>query len=184
MLALITYYLLPEGHFLTEYTFSTPTVGLDTKKLFARALLHFLQRLEENMNKIWCRSRELERVAHPLTNVGNRAQPGRAGFYPFLYPWVSSWRCLRSLNQDFCRHPLTFWVFLMHELRLRPQGPVCHLQRSHQHRLQECNNRYSGTQPPQPLLSVLGWERENCSRVFSGCQRAKEKLITTYAALP
>lgn len=27
--------LLPEGHFLTEHTSSAPTVGLDTKDLFA-----------------------------------------------------------------------------------------------------------------------------------------------------
>lgn len=46
-LVLIMYYLLPEGHFLTEYTFSAPTVGLDTKGLFAWALFHFLQWLEE-----------------------------------------------------------------------------------------------------------------------------------------
>ena len=93
-----------------------------------------------------------KQLAHPFTNAGSWARPGRTGFYPFLCLWVSSRHYLRSLNQDFHRHPLTFWVFLMHKLRLWPQGPVCHLQRSRQHRLQERNNRYSGTQPPRPLL--------------------------------
>lgn len=61
-LALVMYYLLPDGHFLTEHTFSALTVGLDTKELFAWALFHFLQGLEGNMYKIWCWSREPEQM--------------------------------------------------------------------------------------------------------------------------
>lgn len=111
-------------------------------------------------------------------------QPGKTGFYPVLCSWVSSWHYLRSLNLDFYGHSLTFWVFLMHKLHVWPQGPICHLQWSHQHQLQECDNRYSGAQPPWPLLSSLGWEGENCSRVLSDFQIAKENLITTCTALP
>jgi len=72
VLALIMYYFLPEGHFLTEHASSAPTAGLDSKALFAQALLHSLQGLEENMNKIWCQSREPEQVSgSPLTNTGS-----------------------------------------------------------------------------------------------------------------
>lgn len=123
VLALNMYYLLPEGHFLTDYTFSAPTVGLDTKKLFAWALLHFLQGLEENTKSGAEAGNQSKRAAHPLTDTGSRARPGRAAFYSFPCPWVSSWCYLRSSNQDIHRHPHTFWVFLMHKLHLRPRGP-------------------------------------------------------------
>lgn len=88
----------------------------------------------------------------------------------FFTPGSFLWHCLRSLNHKFQRFPLTPWVSLMQKILLQPTDPICHLQWSHQHQLQERNNNL-GAQLPQPPLSPWGWEGGNCSTAFSGCQR-------------
>lgn len=158
------YYLHPKGHFLTGHI-SAPTVGLETRVV----CLHFLQGLEENTNKTWCQSREWDWQIRSAPLCTSWAWPGRIAFYPFLCPWVFLWHYVRSISHEFHRLPLTSWVSLEHKVCLQPQGPVCHLQWSHQHPLQECNNSL-GAHLPQPLLSPRGWEGGNCNRAFPGCQ--------------
>lgn len=89
LLALIMYYLYPNGHFLTGHI-SAPIVGVDTRVvcMSPTSLPSGAGRKYKQNLVLKQRMGPASKKFSPFTSTGSWAWPGRTAFYPFLCPWV------------------------------------------------------------------------------------------------
>lgn len=124
LLALIMYYLHPNGHFLTGHI-SAPIVGVDT-----RVVCMSPTSLPSGAGRKYKQNLVLKQRMGPARS--SALSPAQAAEHDLgellsILFFAPGFFYVRSLNQDFYRLPLTSRVSLMHTIHLQPQGPVCHL---------------------------------------------------------